>query len=505
MTDIFNEDTIIAPATIPGTGAISLLRISGPDTFRLVDSIVRFRNGDASSCPGGRVKFGSIFQSDGSLLDEVLVNIYRAPHSYTGEDCCEIMCHASPYIVNTILNLATGKTDEDTVSRQACRLAEPGEFTRRAFINGKMDLSQAEAVADVISSSDSASHRIALNQLKGGFSEELGKLRAALLKMTSLMELELDFSEEDVEFADRTQLRALLDTTLEKVDSLASSFRLGNAIKNGVPVAIVGDANAGKSTLLNRLIGEQRAIVSDIAGTTRDTVEECLNIDGVLFRFIDTAGIRETEGEIERIGIERSFESIKKADIVIILLDTVTLSKTLDNTTSVSPSVDSAIKQILDACDVRVQKLIFALNKCDVSGIFVDNIFVNSKNTIVPYIDNQGVGIVNGAIQPDFIKISAKEGTGINELKEILSSYEKNAIDKASSASVLVTNARHYSALVTAREDLLRVKSGLASSSPTDIVAEDLRSALSTLGSITGEITTNEVLGEIFGKFCIGK
>ena len=491
MPTIF-EDTIIASATIPGTGAISLLRISGPCAFELTDSLVVFRKGNAFEAKANTIKFGTIFK-DGALLDEVLVCIYRAPHSYTGEDSVEFMCHASSYIVTEILAMALGF---------GARLAEHGEYTKRAFLNGKMDLTQAESVADMVASTTAASHRVAANQLKGGFSAELASLREKLLEMASLLELELDFSEEDVEFADRQRLNGLLDTVIAKVSSLASSFKLGNAIKNGIPVAIVGATNAGKSTLLNAILGEQRAIVSDIEGTTRDTIEETFNINGVLFRFVDTAGIRETKGEIERIGIERSFSSIRKANVVIILLDVVTLSNTLS---SADAFPDESLVQILSAVDFTTQKVIFALNKVDIVGNLADNIFVNIKNTIVSYISKKSVTSSSKCDGVHFVEISAKELTGMTKLLDTLSELVGKDINSVSESSVLVTNMRHYEALVTAHKSLLAVKDGLASGSPTDLVAEDLRAALSTLGSITGEITTTDILQNIFSKFCIGK
>lgn len=491
MPTIF-EDTIIASATIPGTGAISLLRISGTRAFELTDSLVVFRNGKASEAKPNTIKFGTILK-DGTLLDEVLVCIYKAPHSYTGEDSVEIMCHASSYIVTEILAMALNF---------GARLAEHGEYTKRAFLNGKMDLTQAESVADMVASTTAASHKVAANQLKGGFSAELKVLREKLLEMASLLELELDFSEEDVEFADRQRLDALLDTVMAKVSSLASSFKLGNAIKNGIPVAIVGATNAGKSTLLNAILGEQRAIVSDIEGTTRDTIEETFNVNGVLFRFVDTAGIRETTGEIERIGIERSFSSIRKSDVVIILLDAVTLSNTLS---SADAFPDESLTQILSATDFTTQKVIFALNKVDIVGNLADNIFVNIKNTIVSYISKKIVATSNKCDGVRFVEISAKELTGMTKLLDTLSELVEKDINAVSESSVLVTNMRHYEALVTAHKSLLAVKDGLASGSPTDLIAEDLRASLSILGSITGEITTTDILQNIFSKFCIGK
>lgn len=470
------EDTITAPATVPGTGALSFIRISGGEALTVVDRLVEFANGNAASSKGGRCKFGTVHK-DGGILDEVIVNIYKAPHSYTGEDSAELMCHASPYIVSSILEMALSF---------GCRMASPGEFTQRAFINGKMDLSQAEAVADVISSSDAASHKLAFTQLKGGISAEIGVLRDRLLEMTSLLELELDFSEEDVEFADRDKLMTLLDGAVEKVSRLVDSFRLGNAIKNGIPVAITGPANAGKSTLLNRIVGENRAIVSDIAGTTRDTIEECVNVDGITFRFIDTAGIREAEGEVEKIGIERSFESVKKAETVIIVID----------------EESTSVPEIIDRIDFRSQQVIFALNKADLEGKNSLNIFVNGCNNIVSLLKNKGIS--NDSVK--FIKISAKNGEGVEELLKTISTCEKKKLDScASDSSVLVSNLRHYEVLSTALEQLRTVRTSLHSGLSAELVSEDLRAVLTTLSSITGAITTDEVLGEIFGRFCIGK
>lgn len=497
MTD-FN-DTVCAPATVPGTGAITLIRVSGRDAFRCADAIVKFKHSDAASSGGSRAKFGVIYSGDdsGSVLDEVICCIYRAPHSYTGEDSVEIMCHASSYICSEILQM---------LCQRGCRLAQPGEFTQRAFINGKMDLAQAEAVADVISSSTAAAHHIAMKQLKGGFSAELSSLRASLLEMASLLELELDFSEEDVEFADRSRLSELLDTVISKISALSESFKMGNAIKNGVPVAIVGAPNSGKSTLLNAILGENRAIVSDIAGTTRDTIEETINLGGILFRFVDTAGIRSGSNDIiEKIGIERSFESIRKAQIVIVVLDSVTLTDTLGDLNDLRVVPTSEFTSMLETIDFTSQKVYFALNKCDIAENLSDNIFVNIINYIVSYIKNQHIDDDGHLILPDFEKISAKTCDGIEKLLASISNYEKNAISGVGTDSVLITNLRHFETLVTARKSLLEVRSGLASSLPTDLIAEDLRSALSTLGTITGEITSQDVLNNIFRKFCIGK
>lgn len=305
---IRNEDTICAPATIPGTGAISVIRLSGPDAHAIADKVVRCSKGSISQAKGYTMKFGTVVSGDGTVVDEVIASVFRAPHSYTGEDSVELSCHASSYIVSTVMDLLIAA---------GARAAEPGEFTQRAFLNGKMDLAQAEAVADVISSQSAAAHRIAFSQMKGGFSAELRDMRSELLELVSLMELELDFSEEEVEFADRSRLDSLLAGITAHASRLIDSFRLGNAIKNGVPVAIAGATNTGKSTLLNALLGEDRAIVSDVHGTTRDTIEETMNIDGVLFRFIDTAGLRETSEIVEKIGIERTFKKISEASIVL--------------------------------------------------------------------------------------------------------------------------------------------------------------------------------------------
>jgi tRNA modification GTPase len=468
------DDTIYAPATIPGTGAITLIRVSGKDTLSIVDKVVKCRKSSLSDSPANTIKFGTIY-SEGKPLDEVLVSVFKAPHSYTGEDSAEITCHASSYIcsqIMTLLSLAGG------------RAAGPGEFTERAFVNGKMDLAEAEAVADLISAQNEAAHRVAFNQLKGGFSKELASMRADLLNITSLMELELDFSEEEVEFADRKKLNDLLDKVLYKVNSLAFSFKLGNAIKNGIPVAIVGATNTGKSTLLNALLGEDRAIVSDIAGTTRDTIEETLNLDGILFRFIDTAGIRTTEETIEKIGIERTFRKISEAQIVLGLLD-MTRSES---------EIFSDAQMIFSKVDLKSQKLVFLLNKED---IFEVNKNVSEFNKLVSLIENK----YNNSIS--FVNISAKTGEGLIELKRLLSDSQKELL--AENDAVLVTNIRHYEALTKTAESLSRVKAGLAQNIPTDLVSQDLREALYHLGTIVGEVTTDEVLGNIFEHFCIGK
>ncbi len=481
MLNIAN--TICAPATPVGGGAVSLIRISGPDTHAVVDRVVTFRRGNAASAEGYSLKFGTV---DG--VDDVLVALFKAPHSYTGEDAAEISCHASPFIVERLMQL---------LCEAGAVPAEPGEFTRRAFVNGKMDLAQAEAVADLIASTNDASHRVAMNQLKGGISSELQELRSQLLDVTSLMELELDFSEEEVEFADRQQLLGLLDSALSHLKRLTESFRLGNAIRHGVPVAIVGATNTGKSTLLNALLGEERAIVSPVAGTTRDTVEETFNIDGTLFRLIDTAGIRETSDSVESIGIERTFEKLMLADSVIAVFDVNSPADTLV----------SEFRNISLRLNLKTQQLIVVLNKVDKlegasegasSGDLLANLAVNKIvtdfNKVVSFVDNK----------IDIVVMSAKLRINVSELEKCLSDRQKARI-AGSGTAVLVSNARHFNALSAASRALSLARSGIASRTPTDLVSQDLREALYHLGTITGEITTDEVLGNIFRKFCIGK
>ena len=473
---IRNEDTIYAPATVPGTGAISIIRISGPDALSIADKVVSCRRSSISSAKGYTMKFGTIRDMSGEIVDEVIASVFRAPHSYTGEDSVELSCHASSYIVSAVMQL---------LSEAGARAAEPGEFTQRAFLNGKMDLAQAEAVADVISSQNSASHRIAFSQMKGGFSNELREMRSSLLELVSLMELELDFSEEEVEFADRSHLDSLLADIISHVSRLVDSFRLGNAIKNGVPVAIAGATNTGKSTLLNALLGEERAIVSDIHGTTRDTIEETLNIDGILFRFIDTAGLRETSETVEKIGIERTFKKISEASIVLGMVD---LTRDFETTTE-------TIREIISKVDFDTQKLVILLNKTDISGV---NNNVNINNIIISELENKGINA-----HVEIIPISAKTGAGISDLRTNLASSQRNLL--AESDTTLVTNQRHVQALTDARTSLLRVREGLASGLPTDLASQDIREAIYHLGSIVGEISTDEVLGNIFANFCIGK
>ena len=414
------------------------------------------------------------------MVDEVLVSVFRAPYSYTGENSVEISCHASSYIVSTLMGL---------LFEAGARAAEPGEFTQRAYLNGKMDLAQAEAVADVIASQNAAAHRIAFKQMKGGFSSELKGMRNELLELASLMELELDFSEEDVEFADRSRLNNLLIALIEHISRLIESFKLGNAIKNGVPVAIAGATNTGKSTLLNMLLGEERAIVSDIHGTTRDTIEETLNIDGVLFRFIDTAGLRETDEVVEKIGIERTFKKISEASIVLGMVD---LTRDFETTTE-------TINDVMDKVDFEAQKLVILLNKTDIYDI---NKNVSILNFIVSLLNNKGFtsSIVQNSETCDvdipIIAISAKTGSGIGNLRSILASSQRDLSTDCD--TTLVTNQRHVQALSEARTTLLRVREGLAAGLPTDLAADDLKLATYSLNSIIGEISSQDVLINIF-------
>ncbi len=462
MTD--NNDTICAIATGRG-GAIGIIRVSGEDAIGITDRI--FTPAGINGAPLAERKpytitYGQITDGNNRPVDDVLVSLFRAPHSYTGEDSVEISCHGSAYILQQVMQLLTDN---------GCRTAEPGEFTRRAFLNGKMDLSQAEAVADLIASSSAATHRIAINQMRGGFSSKLAELRDKLLRLTSLMELELDFSDhEELEFADRTELdstAAQIETTISR---LASSFSVGNAIKNGVPVAIVGETNAGKSTLLNALVGEERAIVSDIHGTTRDVIEDTVNISGTTFRFIDTAGIRDTSDTIERLGIDRTYQKINQAEIVLWIIDP----------TDLASKTDELAQRILPLC--KGKQLIIVYNKADIAG------------------QKHGADIEGTRS----ISISAKQGTNLDKLKQML--IDAAGIPEISSADVVVTNARHYEALTRALEAIRRVRQGLTDGLPSDLVAQDLRDCLHSLAEIVGgEITTEETLQNIFKHFCVGK
>ena len=499
---IFTDGTICAPATIPGTGAISIIRVSGEDSLAIADKVIDVKGESLSETEGYRLRYGTIFADDGSVLDNVIVSVFRAPHSYTGENSVEISCHASRFIVNEVLELLVDA---------GARIAAPGEFTRRAFVNGKMDLAQAEAVADVIASQSAAAHRVAMNQLKGGFSSELKTLREKLLTMTSLLELELDFSEEDVEFASRSELGALVEETLTHIVRLTDSFSRGNAIKNGVPVAIVGATNTGKSTLLNALLGEDRAIVSDIAGTTRDTIEETLNLGGVMFRFIDTAGIRETDELVEKIGIERTFKKLNEASIVLGMTD---LSRGEDSVLADAEYIWSKVN-----ASSSDREFVLLVNKCDVDvieSVAAGCVETGSEAGCVGtgyeagHAGNAGkmarieAALREKGIVTKMIPISAKTGSGLPELTEALAEIGRRITGDTD--ETLVTNIRHYEALSRAATALGRVRDGLkVATLPPDLIAQDLREALYHLGEIVGEISTDEVLGNIFRKFCVGK
>jgi tRNA modification GTPase len=462
------ETTICALAT-PGTGAISVLRVSGPDTFEVVSTIFRSATAgkDIRTQKPNTIHVGALMEGD-TMVDQVLVSLFRAPHSYTGEDVIEISCHGSRYIQQRILELliAHGAT-----------AARPGEFTQRAFLNGKMDLSQAEAVADLIAAESEGAHRVAMQQLRGGFSDKLKSLRERLLHFISLIELELDFSEEDVEFADRRELTGLVEEITDLIRELISSFRLGNVLKSGVPIAIIGRPNVGKSTLLNVILKEERAIVSEIEGTTRDSIEDTINLEGILFRFIDTAGIRETADTIENLGIRRTYQKIEQASIVLLLVEAS------DEAEFINLSVEAIRKQLTEG-----KQLVVVVNKSDRQS--------GSKTRDLLSAINLDPG-------EKIIAISAEKGENIHDLTALL--LEMVNVGSLKHQDVVISNIRHYNALRSTEESLQRVKEGLASTLPSDLLAQDIREALHYLGEITGEVTTDEILGNIFKNFCIGK
>ena len=465
------DDTICASATAPG-GALALIRVSGSDAVAKVSSLFTpSPRPDGTPRPpltdagGYSIHFGTVHDGD-TVLDEVLVSVYRGSHSYTGEDSVEISCHGSSYIVGRILELLVAS---------GVRMAAPGEFTQRAFLSGKMDLAQAEAVADVIASQTAAAHRVALSQLRGGFSDELASMRDELLEIASLIELELDFGEEDVEFADRGRLSNLLSLVRSHISRLIESFRLGNALKNGVPVAVVGKTNAGKSTLLNALLGEERAIVSEIPGTTRDTIEETFNVEGILFRLIDTAGLRESDDPIERIGIARAYEKLATAQLVLGVLDL----------TAPLPEIQASASLIREHLSDD-QQLILLLNKADLAS----DVAIEAARKEV------------SGLSADILPVSARNRDGLDALLHRMTELFRDL--GIAGESTLITNSRHLEALKRTDEALCRVNDGLGSL-PTDLLAQDLREALYHLGTITGTVTTDDILGEIFSKFCIGK
>ena len=470
---MLNNNTICAIATAPG-GAIGIIRISGPKAISIADRIFRPVGStlSLSERKAYTLAFGNIVNANNDVVDEVLVSIFRAPHSYTGENSVEISCHGSAYVLQQVMLLLT---------ENGCSPAGPGEFTQRAFLNGKMDLSQAEAVADLISSTNKATHDMAMSQLKGHFSNELAELRAHLLKLTSLLELELDFSDhEELEFADRSELYTLTNDIHKRLLSLARSFEVGNALKNGIPVAIVGNTNVGKSTLLNHLLHEEKAIVSDVHGTTRDFIEDSTIINGIQFRFVDTAGIRKTDDVVENIGIERTYQKMQEAKIVLWLIDK-------------QPS-DSEIEDIKTR--VAGKKLIIVRNKMDLT-----NSSLNNSSSAKPTIQNSKFNIQNSSS----VDISAKYGTNISKLEQLI--VQAANIPQLSESDIVITSVRHYSALLHADESLQRVIDSMNLGLSGDLLAEDLRMVIDYLAEITGEerITPQETLQNIFTHFCVGK
>jgi len=464
------NDNIVALATPSGAGAIAVIRVSGPDAVKLVAPIFRAKSKkDLLDQPSHTLHLGNIIDGE-RIIDEVLVSVFHGPKSYTGENTIEVSCHGSPYIQQEIIQL---------LIRRGCRSAEAGEFTLRAFLNGKMDLSQAEAVADLISSENAASHQMAMQQMRGGFSNEIQKLRQELLDFASLIELELDFAEEDVEFANRDEFRQLVSRIQNVLKKLIDSFAVGNVLKNGIPVAIVGEPNVGKSTLLNALLNEERAIVSEIAGTTRDTIEDEISIGGIGFRFIDTAGIRETEDVVESIGIKRTFEKISQAQVVIFLLDAEKF-KVQGSRFRVE------IKKIKNQFPQK--PLIIVANKIDQS----------SESEIAEL--NVTLSSVEGS---HYLPISAKSGTGVEELQQKLLQFVNTG--ELRNNNTIVTNSRHYNALLSALEEINKVQDGINHNLSGDLLAIDIREALHYFGEITGEITNDDLLGNIFANFCIGK
>lgn len=457
-----SKTTIVAIATPEGVGAVGMIRLSGPEAFNIANQV--FKGKKISQQKSHTAHLGRIIDEQTLTLDEVLATVFNGPHSYTGENIVEFSCHGSPYILKEILEL---------LIRKGAVMAKPGEFTQRAFLNGKLDLSQAEAVADLIASESEAAHRLAMSQLKGGIKNEIAELRNQLLNFASLIELELDFAEEDVEFADRTQFKQLLHAALNKIDSLHQSFVLGNAVKNGISTVIAGRPNAGKSTLLNALLEEERAIVSDIAGTTRDTIEEKMNINGVLFRFIDTAGIREAQDQIEAMGVQRTMEKINESTVLIYVFDVIKTSKE-----EMWQEVASLIRPN--------QRLLVVANKMDL------NPYIDYEHFVHPNIPKENI-----------IACSAKNLMNIPYLKDKL--YQMALGDQKIQSTSIAINARHRQALESAAINLREVLMGLDTHLETDLLAQSIRQALYHLAEISGQISNEEILGNIFGKFCIGK
>ncbi|AKD04383.1 tRNA uridine-5-carboxymethylaminomethyl(34) synthesis GTPase MnmE [Pontibacter korlensis] len=458
INQLYNTDTIVAVATAPGVGAIAVIRLSGPEAINITNSV--FKGKDLAKQTSHSIHFGTIRDED-KVLDEVLVSLFVAPHSYTKENVVEISCHGSDFIVQQIVKL---------LLKKGARLANAGEFTKRAFLNGQFDLAQAEAVADLISSDSALSHEVAMKQMRGGFSQEIKRLRAELVHFASMIELELDFGEEDVEFADRDQLRSLILNIQKIIRELLKSFELGNVIKNGVPTVIVGKPNAGKSTLLNKLLNEEKAIVSDVPGTTRDFIEDEINIEGITFRFIDTAGLRETTDKVEAIGVERTMQKLSQSSLIIYLFDITEVTAT-------------EVQAELDRLNPQKLPLVAVANKIDRA----------SDDKVKAFESIEGL-----------VTISAAEGANLDELKQAL--VEKVNLGKLNTQSqTIVTNLRHVDSLNKTYAALDDVLNGLGLGMSGDLVAADIRRALYSLGEITGEITTDDLLDNIFTKFCIGK
>jgi len=458
-------DTICAIATPPGTGAISIIRLSGPESLSIAQKFFKTPSSKKGLKPleSHKMYFGK-FVDDDQIIDEILLTYFKSPHSYTGEEAVEISCHGSEFIQQKIIEL---------LLNGGARLADPGEFTMRSFLNGKLDLSQAEAVADLIASQSKSAHRLALNQMRGGFSEKIKELRDQLLQFTALIELELDFSEEDVEFADRTALNKLLYQLKNELSYLISSFKVGNVLKAGIPVAIIGKPNAGKSTLLNAILNEERAIVSEIPGTTRDAIEDSIIIDGYRFRFIDTAGLRQSEDKIENMGIGRTYDKMDQATIILYICDISQAGKN---------ELDEVLREFKHYIEDEDKHFILVANKID------------QLNEIPTHLKEM--------LELETVFVSAKRKENIHLLAETLVNKVK---EKSISSDIIVSNSRHYDALINALDSLILVEKALSDNIPTDLVAIDIRQALHHLGTITGEITTDEVLGSIFSKFCIGK
>ncbi len=464
---MLDQSTICAISTPPGSGGIAIIRLSGKEAIGIVECIYEspIKSKKLTDQQANTLHFGSI-KSGEEPIDDVIISLFKSPHSFTGEDIVEISCHGSVYIQQKILQLLVSS---------GARLARPGEFTQRAFLNGKMDLSQAEAVADLIASGNAAAHKLAISQMRGGFSREINQLREELLRFAALIELELDFSEEDVEFANRSSLIELSTRIGNLLRKLTESFRLGNAIKNGIPVAIIGETNVGKSTLLNALLNEDKAIVSDIHGTTRDVIEDVVNIDGTLFRFSDTAGIRETHDFIESIGIERSYSQLEKADIVLLVTD-------------LSGSIEAIIERVVKIREkISEQKLIIIANKVDIASATAQ-----AQLSGFPLLSNE-----------ELVFIAAKSKENLDKLIQIMNQTVN--FESIGPKDIVVTNIRHFEALTLAYQSIQRVIEGLKTGISGDFLAQDIRECLHYLGEITGEISTDEILGHIFKHFCIGK